>query len=43
VTFAIRPHRTLRTRELVSIQEAADRYGAFLGLEARVRVDVASD
>lgn len=43
VTFAIRPHRTLRKRELVSIQEAADRYGAFLGLEARVRVDVASD
>ena len=39
VTFEIRPHRTLRKRELGSIQEAADRYGDFLGLEARVRID----
>ncbi|WP_173923088.1 winged helix DNA-binding domain-containing protein [Agromyces sp. Marseille-P2726] len=39
VTFAIRPHRTLRKREVASIHDAADRYGEFLGLEARVRID----
>ncbi|MBM7503658.1 winged helix DNA-binding domain-containing protein [Agromyces aurantiacus] len=38
VTFGLEPHRALRTAELASLREAADRYGAFLGLESRVEV-----
>jgi hypothetical protein len=40
VTFAIRPHRALDERELETIGEAAARYGAYLGLEAIVDLDV---
>jgi hypothetical protein len=36
VTFEIRPHRTLRGSEITAIRDAAARYGAYLGLEARV-------
>lgn len=36
VTFSIRPHRALGARELEAIQDAAARYGEYLGLEARV-------
>lgn len=36
VAFEIRPHRTLRTTELAAIRDAAERYGDYLGLEARV-------
>ncbi|MBM7831668.1 hypothetical protein JOE59_002373 [Agromyces cerinus] len=39
VTFAMHPHRTLSTREVEAIQDAAARYGDFLGLEARVQLD----
>ncbi|MGW9629623.1 winged helix DNA-binding domain-containing protein [Agromyces sp. NPDC055520] len=38
VTFAVHPHRTLSKREVAAIQDAAARYGEFLGLEARVRL-----
>ncbi|WP_395244151.1 winged helix DNA-binding domain-containing protein [Agromyces sp. MMS24-K17] len=36
VTFALTPHRALTTVETRAIDEAARRYAAFLGLEARV-------
>ena len=39
VTFAVRPHRALRKHEIGAIQDAATRYGEFLGLEARVDLD----
>ena len=39
VTFSVRPHRALRKREVEAIQDAARRYGEFLGLEARVDLD----
>jgi hypothetical protein len=39
VVFALRPHRTLTSRELASIRAAARRYGEFLGLDARVDID----
>ena len=39
VTFAVRPHRALRKNEVEAIQDAARRYGEFLGLEARVDLD----
>ena len=39
VTFSIRPHRALGTGELEAIQDAAARYGEYLGLEARVDLD----
>ncbi|MFC9560404.1 winged helix DNA-binding domain-containing protein [Agromyces sp. NPDC056965] len=38
VTFAVHPHRTLSKREVVAIDDAAARYGEFLGLEARVQL-----
>ena len=41
VTFSVRPHRALGEAELVAIQDAAARYGDYLGLEARV--DLAAD
>ena len=41
VTFAIRPHRMLRKREIEAITDAAGRYAAYLGLEARVEIDAA--
>ena len=39
VTFSIRPHRGLHAHELEAIQDAAARYGDYLGLEARVDLD----
>ncbi|MET4157082.1 hypothetical protein ABIC29_000636 [Agromyces sp. PvR057] len=39
VRFAVRPYRPLRPREVDAVQEAADRYGAYLGLEAKVELD----
>ena len=39
VTFSIRPHRALGKGELEAIQDAAARYGEYLGLEARVELD----
>lgn len=36
VTFSVRPHRALRKNEIEAIQDAARRYGEFLGLDARV-------
>lgn len=36
VRFSIQPHRPLDERELAAIRDAADRYGDYLGLEARV-------
>ncbi len=39
VTFAVHPHRTLSKREVGAVQDAAERYGEFLGLEARVQLD----
>jgi hypothetical protein len=39
VTFAVRPHRSLRKPEVEAIQDAAARYAGFLGLEARVDLD----
>ena len=39
VTFSIRPHRALGKGELEAIQDAAARYGEYLGLEARVDLD----
>ncbi|KQZ10777.1 hypothetical protein ASD23_01010 [Agromyces sp. Root1464] len=39
VAFAVHPHRPLSPREIRAIQDAADRYGEFLGLEAKVRLD----
>ena len=39
VAFSLRPHRALTTREVGAIHDAADRYGAFLGLEAKVAFD----
>ncbi|TYL55423.1 winged helix DNA-binding domain-containing protein [Nocardioides sp. BGMRC 2183] len=36
VTFALTPHRRLTAAEQEAIDAAADRYAAFLGLEARV-------
>ena len=41
VTFAIRPHRMLRKREIEAITDAAGRYAAYLGLESRVEIDAA--
>jgi hypothetical protein len=41
VTFSIRPHRTLRGREIEAITDAAGRYAGYLGLEARVEIDAA--
>ncbi|WP_350347668.1 winged helix DNA-binding domain-containing protein [Agromyces sp. G08B096] len=38
VTFALQPYRELRAREVDAIDEAAARYGAFLGLEPRVQL-----
>lgn len=38
VAFEIRPHRTLRTREITAIRDAAARYADYLGLEARVQL-----
>jgi hypothetical protein len=38
VTFSIRPHRTLRRRELDAIHDAAARYAHYLGLEGRVEL-----
>lgn len=39
VTFVVHPHRTLSKREVGAVQDAAERYGGFLGLEARVQFD----
>ncbi|SIO27447.1 winged helix DNA-binding domain-containing protein [Agromyces cerinus] len=39
VTFAVHPHRALTTREVAAVDDAAARYGTFLGLEARVRLE----
>ena len=39
VTFEVRPHRSLDTREIGAIRDAAKRYGDYLGLEARVELD----
>jgi hypothetical protein len=39
VTFSVRPHRALRKNEIEAIQDAARRYGEFLGLEAAVDLD----
>lgn len=39
VSFEIRPHRVLRSDDVAAITEAAERYGAFLGLDARVEVE----
>ena len=39
VTFDVRPHRALRKDEIEAIQDAATRYGDYLGLEARVDLD----
>ena len=39
VTFAVHPHRTLSKRETEAIQDAAERYAGFLGLEPRVQTD----
>jgi hypothetical protein len=36
VTFALTPFRDLATEEAATLQEAADRYGTFLGVEARL-------
>ncbi|MDQ0894953.1 winged helix DNA-binding domain-containing protein [Agromyces ramosus] len=36
VAFEIRPHRPLHASEIAAIQDAAARYAAYLGLEARV-------
>lgn len=36
VTFEIRPHRVLSDGEVAAITDATERYGAFLGLVARV-------
>ncbi|HEY1105331.1 MAG TPA: winged helix DNA-binding domain-containing protein [Agromyces sp.] len=38
VTFALHPHRALARHEREAIDDAAARYGRFLGLEARVQV-----
>ena len=43
VTFEIRPHRTLPTREITAIRDAAVRYAEYLGLEARVDLEAVSD
>ena len=40
VTFVIRPHRALDERALGAIRDAAARYGAYLGLDANVDIDV---
>lgn len=37
--FEIRPHRVLSAREVAAIHDAAERYGNYLGLEARVVLD----
>ncbi|WP_022894398.1 winged helix DNA-binding domain-containing protein [Agromyces subbeticus] len=42
VTFEIRPHRVLASAEAAAITDAAERYGAFLGLEARVDLETAA-
>ncbi|WP_172979835.1 winged helix DNA-binding domain-containing protein [Agromyces agglutinans] len=39
VTFSVSPYRELAAPERESIDDAATRYGRFLGLEARVRID----
>jgi hypothetical protein len=39
VTFAVRPYRALREREVEAIRDAAERYGDYLGLEPRVDLD----
>ena len=41
VDFALTPLRDLRADEVEALEEAAERYGAFLGLEARLRLVVA--
>lgn len=44
VTFSLQPHRALASDERAAIDEAAARYGSFLGLEARVAyADVTGD
>ncbi|WP_067881383.1 winged helix DNA-binding domain-containing protein [Agromyces aureus] len=39
VKFAVQPYRGLAPREVDAVEQAAVRYGAFLGLEARVEFD----
>ncbi|GAA1823705.1 winged helix DNA-binding domain-containing protein [Agromyces salentinus] len=39
VRFSVRPYRSLTARETGAIRDAADRYGEFLGLEAKVTFD----
>jgi len=39
VRFAVQPYRRLAPREVDAVEQAAVRYGAFLGLEARVDFD----
>jgi hypothetical protein len=39
VTFTLHPHRTLQEHEVEAIGDAAARYGAYLGLDAKVRFD----
>jgi len=39
VTFSVHPHRVLGDGDVQAIEDAAERYGDFLGLEARVVVD----
>ncbi|MGX5695421.1 winged helix DNA-binding domain-containing protein [Agromyces soli] len=38
VRFALQPHRALTTAEAAALEDAAGRYGAFLGLEAELVV-----
>jgi hypothetical protein len=42
VTFDVRPHRALGESEVTAIRDAATRYAAYLGLDAKVEVVAAS-
>ena len=42
VTFDVRPHRALGESEVTAIRDAATRYAAYLGLDAKVELVAAS-